>query len=99
PLHLSRPMSSRCHTTSPCCPQSRIGYPSYPVDTLNCLLGCILLPKAGNESGERHYPVFHGNGNVAGRAYFRIPFELQQHVVANVIITPRLRSSRHSSPF
>jgi hypothetical protein len=76
-----------------------IGNVFHPVDTLSCLLGCILIPISGNESGKRHNSVFRCNGDIAGRGYFRIPVELAQNVLADGIVSPRLRSSCHNSPF
>src|SRR4029077_2082869 len=76
-----------------------IGHSFDSIDTLDSLLGCVLLPKAGYESRERAPPAFHCYGDVAGRADFRIPFEFREHIVANAIITSRLRTSCHSWSF
>jgi hypothetical protein len=69
-----------------------------PLTSLSRLFGCILIPKRWNETGKRHNSVFDGKGDIAGRAYFRIPFELAQDVLAGRIVRLGLRSSFHGSP-
>jgi hypothetical protein len=82
-----------------------IGYPSYPVDTLNCLLGCILLPKLGTNPESVTTPSFTTTamslaelifGSTGRKKLKKLIFELKQHIVAEAIITTRLRFSCHS---